>query len=299
MFLLHKMPLAKRGLVQDVSIAEINSENFDFRGHFSKDVIAQRGRWWVCKKSKPWSIHDVMVVDSSDNFARSFGDLAKRDLQELFDLIYLMADYLRNNRMDKVVIGANINQFLHSCDPESIQRLHVHLCGFGEEEIASMERIKKDELSEKSGRSANIFDDDLVESFKRYFKKEDHKFEYNYCDFDYGYCFDLGNSLGELKTEGFTTFIHNLDNYIKNIFEEIRSQNVLSDRFLSYAFTITYELGELKFYMSPRSVSGRGVLESLGIILARDLAKDLALEQYDLRDRFFHKLTLILQKENK
>lgn len=298
-FLLHKMPLAKRGLVKDVSIGGINSSSFNFKEHFEKSKIAEVGRWWVCKKTKPWSIHDVMIIDSGDKFAQSFADLSKKELKEFLILIFNIAEYLQSKKIDKIVIGANINQFRNSCDPESIQRIHIHVCGFDTETLQAMESVEKGELKEASGRDGTIFDDELIGIFKQHFEKEHHRFEYEYTDFDYGYRFEIGTNLAELKTDNFANFIYKLDEVIKTIYQDIRLNPMLKDRFLSYAFSATIDNGRLQMYLSPRSVSGRGVLESLGIILFRDLAKDLTLEQYDLRDRFFNNLTSVISKENK
>lgn len=285
---LHRLPRLPKD--DGLKVDDINRKDFDFKGHFKGDVIAEFGRWWLCAKAKPWSLHDLMLIDSSDDFARSFSDLSSKEVQNLFDIVSSVACEFNGEEAEKLIVGANINQFDNSCDPESIQRIHIHICGFTKQEVSGMQEISKENICRLTGKDNAIFDDPIIAVFKN----QPANFDLPKTNFDYGYKFDVGTDISELATEKFADFIIDLDRKTKAIYISISESDDF--KFLSYAFTIT-KAQRVEFLFSPRSISGRGVLESMGVILCRDLEKEFSQEQYELRNKFIEKISRKFNKK--
>lgn len=273
-FIIHRSPDVVGGDTIK-SIREMNSGEFDFAQHFEKETIAKSGRWWVCLKAKPWTTCDLMIIDSTKEFARSIGELDEQDLKKLARLIAETVKVLEKTDSNRlIVVGANINPYTDLADSESIARLHIHVCGFSEKEIGNFE----------NANSVSFFEDEVIEEFKKSFDFSGEGFE----PYELGVKLKIGN----LDEEGIVALLEKINSEVKPELDRVKSTGKFS--VLSYSFAIKMAEGSVELFISPKSQNGRGVLESFGIILKRDVNLKSNADFIKLRDEFLEKVKIKL-----
>ncbi len=245
--LVHHVPAAA-AQEELVPVEEINSPNFDFPKHFDQEAICRLGRFLVCYKAKPWMANDLMVIDASENYARSITELDEQSKADLAKIIEEAVSILKKDKsVTKIVVGANINPTVGKEDHESVLRLHVHVGGLNEDEIANMEPLEED---------LPILRDEIIGRFKE--KAQTEGLE----TYVYGIKRAFhGNDFG-LLVQGISEAC--------NQAEDILSQLQKDFSVVSYSFALEIEEDTYSLSISPKSSDGRGVLEATGIILSRD-----------------------------
>ena len=253
------------------SVSQINSIDFNFQGHFDNETIAKYGRWWVCYKTKPWAIRDLMIIDSTKNYARSISDLDQKDIGQLKELIVDVVDELKTDcEVEMIVFGANINPYESLSDSESIARLHIHVCGFSQDEIKEFENTEIEEF--------DAFNDPIIEEFKTNFDFGLDQFEQ----------YDLGikSDIGKFDQQSLAELLKKASLKTEESLNAIKSQSRYS--LLSYSFAIRIEGDKTELFVSAKSRNGRGVLESFGIVLHRDKMLKASREYLTLRNKFLN-----------
>ena len=253
------------------SVSQINSIDFNFQGHFDNETIAKYCRWWVCYKTKPWAIRDLMIIDSTKNYARSISDLDQKDIGQLKELIVDVVDELKTDcEVEMIVFGANINPYESLSDSESIARLHIHVCGFSQDEIKEFENTEIEEF--------DAFNDPIIEEFKTNFDFGLDQFEQ----------YDLGikSDIGKFDQQSLAELLKKASLKTEESLNAIKSQSRYS--LLSYSFAIRIEGDKTELFVSAKSRNGRGVLESFGIVLHRDKMLKASREYLTLRNKFLN-----------
>ncbi len=266
--LVHRVPLCVKN-DKLVESGELNSPEFDFKGHFAKETIVTLGRFMVCYKAKPWMINDLMIIDGDKEYVKSPSELDEEDSNILNSIINIaIAELSSNSQISKIVVGANINPLPEKEDHESIWRLHVHVCGLTKGEVEKMEILDEE---------TNIYEDEIIEQFKKEIAQLDGFEEYAY-----GARKDLEN----IKDGNFMDEIKYIDIKVK----EILSKFVSKFSVISYSFSIIIEDDRASMYVSPKSRDGRGVLEAVGIILDREENLEIDKDFIDGRNKFLKRV---------
>jgi len=269
--LVHTIPsIVKNGNV--VSVDEINSDNFCLFKHFEKDTVAQLGRWRICYKANPWTVRDLMIIDESEKYARSVSDLNCVDLQQLAEIIVTAINVLKGDSLVKmIVVGGNIYPYEKFSDPESIARLHLHVCAFTQEEINKFSKVPKKSFSQ--------FNDKIIEDFISKFEISQNALQYP---------FGIKAEIDVINKDSLVKVLKDID--LKSISALDKINKTGRYAIASYSFAIKIDGGKVELFISAKSVNGRGVLESLGIVLKRDSKLVPDGHFYSVRNNFLKKV---------
>lgn len=275
LFRVHTTPIGKN---VGEPLAEINRRDFDFKSHFKRDLLVASGQWWAVQKTKPWSVLDCMVVDSDDDVRSSFSQFSLEEVASLFVLANKIARIEKKGGAEKLLIGANINHEKHNTHLDKVLlRLHLHVVGFLPEEMAAMRELPVRELKEKGDGVMDFLFDPQLERFQ---KEMTACYPDEAINSSLGVSFEFVSDSLSAPSNSFYEFVLDLDKKISEIFPG-----------LSYSFCVE-GIGtvNLRLTVSPRSIFGKGVLESVGIILRRDENKEISSENLAKRNKLFKKI---------
>lgn len=261
-----------------VSVEEINAAGFDVKSHFAKDTIATIGNWLVTRKSKSWGLFDLMVLDSATEVRQTFAEFSREELESLFNICLTTAVLLREQKVEKIYIGANINHGF-SDKKDVFKRLHMHVLGLRKIDFDKMTETNLSSLEEKSRGASDLIIDPMVDQFAQ---KMTEKF--SECrKYRFGVCFEIK----EVSAESLSEKMDQIDRSISSLFPG-----------LSYSCCLVLSSESARVNITPRSVFGKGVLESEGILLRRSKELDFSKEELQLRDSFFNDVFIKLAAEN-
>jgi len=272
---------------KEISLLEINKPSFDFKKHFQKDLIAAFNNWWVCRKIKPWTLDDCMIIDAATPMRYSFSQFEISELEKLFKLANKISEILSHEEeIKKVVIGVNINHKKGNVHLDKILlRLHLHVLGFRAKEMKEMKSVGLDELEERQPGTLKCFFDPKLKEFQRELLPTLENLLSKYAvaakiekdKIAVRIKFSRGKKL--LLETWFSKFVWAIDRVIDKKFSG-----------LSYSFCLTFSQGKMTLSLAPRSVFGKGILETLGIILTRDETKSIPKNKLRKREDFFEKI---------
>lgn len=268
----HISPIESPSEGEKLKLEEINDANFNPVEGLRPDIIYRTGNWLVANKTKTWSLLDMMVVYCGRGIPLSFDDLRGGDLRKLFNICSACASIIKQS-CPVVYIGANIN---HSFNPKSFLRLHLHVMGFTPEEISNQLVIaQKDLLGQKA-----LITDPMVSKFNEALSERFKAQKY-----DFGLTKQLEFGFDEIKGRRFCKMIKRIDAQIKNTFGGT-----------AYSFCLKFENDKTTLNLVPRSIFGKGVLESDGIILERTREKKFTRKQLETKLAFVIKVRQTLER---
>ncbi len=262
----HISPIELPSEGEKLKLEEVNDANFNPVEGLRPDIIYRTGNWLVVNKTKTWSLLDMMVVYCGRGLPLSFDDLRGGDLRKLFNICSICASIVRQS-CSVAYVGANIN---HSFNPESFLRLHLHVMGFTPEEISNQAIIAQDDVPNQKA----LITDPMVGKFNEALSE---KFEAQ--GYDFGLTKQLEFGLDEIGGRRFCKMIKRIDDQIKNTFGGT-----------AYSFCLKFETDKTTLNLVPRSIFGKGVLETDGIILERTSEKKFTHEQLETKLEFMIKI---------
>lgn len=264
-----------------VSACDLNRDSFDLKSHLINDTVCSAGDWLVVNKIKSWGVLDLMVVDGGREVRSSFDKFSRSEIVDLFKVCICGIDVLKAMSAKKIFVGANINHGFKG-QRNAFLRLHLHILGLTKSDFDKMKSVKLGELEREKKGIRDLILDPLMEQFKCKLTDDFagilggvHKYE-----------FGLRFNLNKLDAEGLTDAISVIDARIAKKFPE-----------LSYSFCIVIEGERAHLNISPRSVYGKGVLESEGILLKRDKYLDFNEEELAHRLDFFNRIFFSLRSK--
>lgn len=258
----HISPVESPSDGKGLKLKEINDAGFDIAEGLKSDTVYRTDNWLVANKIQTWALMDLMIVYCGEGLPLSFSDLGIAKLKELFAICSACAPIIRG-KCSVAYIGANIN---HSLDPQSFSRLHLHAMGFTKEEIADQVLVSDQDLP----REMNLITDPMVERFALALSDKLRAKRY-----EFGLTKELEFGLDGIKSEDFCREIKEIDERIEKSFGD-----------MAYSFCLKFESGKATLNLVPRSVFGKGVLESDGIILRRTGEKKFSKQQLEAKLEF-------------
>lgn len=253
----HISPVESPSDGKGLRLEEINDAGFDIAEGLKSDTVYRTDNWLVANKTQTWALMDLMIVYCGEGLPLSFSDLGLAKLKELFAICSVCVSIIRG-KCPVSYIGANIN---HSLDPQSFSRLHLHTMGFTREEIADQVSVSDQELAYEM----NLITDSMVERFALALSDKLGAKRY-----EFGLTKELKFGPDEIKSEDFCREIKEIDEQIKKSFGD-----------MAYSFCLKLESDKVTLNLVPRSVFGKGVLESDGIILRRTDEKKFTKQQLE------------------
>ena len=257
---------------RSASLRDINRPDFDMKSHFTNDILTEIGNWIVANKTKSWGVNDLMVVDSGQKIRRSFDQFSREEIIELFKICLAGVDALKEMNVQKIFVGANINHDFQD-NNEAFLRLHLHVLGLTKDDFAKMKEVKLDELV-KNGLNRDLILDPAIDKFKKSLLGELNDIFGGALKYEFGIRFSLDNIDPEILADN----IKIIDQKIAKVFSS-----------LSYSLCLVIDSSKVHLNISPRSVFGKGVLESEGILLKRDKNIKFSTEQKKEKIEFLKK----------
>jgi hypothetical protein len=268
----HISPIESPSEGEKLKLEEINDANFNPVEGLRPDIIYRTGNWLVANKTKTWSLLDMMVVYCGRGIPLSFDDLRGGDLRKLFNICSACASIIKQS-CPVVYIGANIN---HSFNPDSFLRLHLHVMGFTPGEISNQLVIEQKDFSSQKALITDPMVGKFNETLSEKFKAQ---------KYDFGLTKQLEFGFDEIKGRRFCKMIKRIDAQIKNTFGGT-----------AYSFCLKFENDKTTLNLVPRSIFGKGVLESDGIILERTREKKFTRKQLETKLAFVIKVRQTLER---
>lgn len=254
-----------------VSASDLNREDFDVRSHLDSDTLGAIDDWLIVNKVKSWGVLDLMVVDGGHGVRSSFDKFSKSQITNLFEICLCGMTVLRAMNVQKIFIGANVNHGFKN-QQDAFLRLHLHILGLRKSDFAKMKPIQLSNLTGKDDRIKDLILDPLLEEFQEALVGEFNGVFGGAEKYQFGLRFNLDSIDAELLSDA----IYKIDSRIADKFPS-----------LSYSFCVVFEEDRIHLNISPRSVYGKGVLESEGILLKRSSDLKFSPDELQERNKFY------------
>jgi len=257
-----------------VSVSDFNRDGFDIKSHLACDTLAVVNNWLVVKKTKSWGVLDLMVVDGGKEVRSSFDKFSRDQIVDLFEICLCGVNILRQMQVEKIFVGANINHGFKD-QKDAFLRLHLHILGLREGDFAKMRSVRLGDLSLADNKVRELIVDPLLQEFKVSLIDDFTDILKGATEYQFGLRFDLDGFDAEVLADA----IGKIDNLIAKKFPS-----------LAYSFCIVSQANKQYLNISPRSVYGKGVLESDGILLRRNKDLRFSRDELEERNKFFAKI---------